>query len=165
METPDLSNYFSFYSLPLAYEIEMSKLKQAYLVKSKLFHPDLFQAEPEMQITAITVSSFNNKAYKVLKNNINRAQYLIDVLNPDVQVKENLPQMFLMEMLDLNETIDEIENDVEKKASITSIIENRKEEIESNIETMAINLDYKNLQIELLKHKYLVRLEERVQLY
>ncbi len=87
------------------------------------------------------------------------------MLNPDAQVKENLPQMFLMEMLDLNETIDEIENDVEKKASITSIIENRKEEIESNIETMAINLEYKNLQTELLKHKYLVRLEERVQLY
>lgn len=165
METPDLSNYFSFYSLPSTYEIDMSKLKQAYLEKSKLFHPDLFQAEPDMQITAITVSSFNNKAYKVLKNNISRAQYLIDVLNPDAHIKENLPQMFLMEMLDLNETIDEIENDADKKIYISSIIENRKEEIESNIETLANNEDYKNLQIELLKHKYLVRLEERVQLY
>ena len=79
LEKPNTANYFAFYDFPIKYDLDDSLLKQAYLSKSKLYHPDFYSDNFEDQAIAIGASSFNNNAYKTLNNPILRAQYIVDL--------------------------------------------------------------------------------------
>jgi len=60
LEKPNTSNYFAFYELPVAFAIDEPALKQLYLNKSKVYHPDFYSDNIEDQAIAIATSSFNN---------------------------------------------------------------------------------------------------------
>lgn len=157
---PNTNNYFQFYGLEEKFEIDTVELRKLYLEKSKEFHPDFYGDNAEAQNTAIAISSYNNLAYKILNNDINRAQYLLDTINNREDNKATLPQSFLMEMMELNESIDEM--DETKKPAIRKEIESLKQSTLENIKSAAIVKDWENCRIAVLKWKYLERLELRL---
>ena len=164
MEKANLTDYFKFYEIEAQYVLDLNLLKEAYISKSKTFHPDVFREDAQMQHQALLVSSYNNKAYNTLKNDISRAQYLVD-LNLH-QTKEDsklvLPNDFLMDMMDLNESIDDLNDSNRDKEQIAQQIANLKSNIKSEINQFAEQSNWQNLQISLMKWKYLLRLEERI---
>ena len=161
LERPNTNNYFLFYGLEEKYELDKTLIKNCYLEKSKLYHPDFYGDDAQAQNIAIASSAYNNLAYKTLSNDIRRAQYLLDLkLNQSEQSKQ-LPQDFLMDMMDINERIDELEAGAEAK--IIQDIQNLKTQLMENIHTSARAEQWMETQIALLKWKYIERLENRLQ--
>jgi molecular chaperone HscB len=161
LERPNTNNYFLFYGLEEVFDIDKAVLKNCYLDKSKLYHPDYYGDDPQAQNIAVASSSFNNIAYKTLSNDIRRAQYLVELKLSHGDDNIKLPQEFLMDMMEINELIDEA--DENSKPSIDTQIEKLKSELLETIKTKAIEALWLETQIAVLKWKYIERLETRMQ--
>jgi molecular chaperone HscB len=164
IERPDTGNYFSFYGMQQSFDFDPAKLKTAFLEKSKQFHPDFYTNDPESQNIALAVSAYNNQAYKILGNDISRAQYLVGLHLGHEDEKQQLPNMFLMEMMDLNEAIDELgfAKDEAKATQLRAEINALKDNTLSEIKKSASGADWPATQIGILKWKYMERLEVRM---
>ncbi|WP_235299186.1 Fe-S protein assembly co-chaperone HscB [Portibacter marinus] len=167
-------NYFEFYNLPVSLSIDEALLKQRFYANSKQFHPDFFTLDGvEKQMEALEQSTLNNTAYKTLIDFDKRLRYLLKLKGILKEEGDNqIPQEFLMEMMDVNEAVmelqfdfnqsklDQLEKDVDDtkkrlKAGISEIIPKSDEEMSES--------DYELLKEFYLKNKYLKRLEENIE--
>lgn len=104
-------NYFAFFNLPVAFQVDEAALKRAFLLNSKKFHPDFHTlADDAQQAEMLELSSLNNEAYKTLADPDRRMRHVLELKNLLAEEGENkLPQDFLMDMMDINEAIMELE--------------------------------------------------------
>ena len=115
-------NYFELFSMPVSFKPDKSLLKQKFYEVSRKFHPDFFgNATEAEQAEALETSSLINTAYKILTDDDATIKYLLQqkqLLEDDE--KYNLPQDFLMDMLDINDAADEAKSS-DNAASIKNI--------------------------------------------
>lgn len=170
-----LPNYFDFYDLPIQFNPDLNAIKSKFYAYSKQYHPDFFANENEdKQQEVLDLSTLNNKAYQVLSNPQKRLKYVLE-LKGVVETDEGyqLPQSFLMEMMDVNEALMdlEFEPDVAKLNQVYADVE----EIEQNLERELLNLTHefdtqKNNEEQTLlsikdlyyRQKYIHRIRERL---
>ncbi len=122
-------NYFDFYEIPISFNPSQEVIKQKFYALSKKYHPDFYINESqEKQDEILELSTLNNKAFQVLKDDQKRLHYIL-ALKGQLVEGENyaLPQSFLMEMMEVNEALMELEFDAdaaklnELKAQISQI--------------------------------------------
>lgn len=170
-------DYFAFYGLPVTFNPDAALIKQKFYQLSKTYHPDFYINESEeKQAEVLELSTVNNKAYQVLSNPQKRLQYILE-LKGQLKEGENytLPQDFLMEMMDVNESlmdlqfdpdaarlsalkaeVNEIESGITSKiASLTASFESEAAEAQNEILAAIKDLYYRN--------KYLYRIRESIQ--
>lgn len=105
------NDYFTFYDLPVQFNPDLNAVKAKFYELSKKYHPDFYANESdEKQQEVLNLSTINNKAYQTLTDPHKRLRYILE-LKGVVQANENyqLPQLFLMEMMDVNEAIMDME--------------------------------------------------------
>jgi molecular chaperone HscB len=164
LERPATDNYFAFYGLTPAFAIDADVLKKLYLEKSRQYHPDFFNDDPVAQNVAIEVTAFNNKAFKVLNNPVDRIKYLVQI-NSDKEDNKTLSQDFLMDMLDLNEQIDELSFAEDKeplRATLTTAIDEQHQQLMAILIQLVEKNEWGAAKDELLKLAYLERLKVRI---
>ncbi len=157
---PDTRDYFSFYGLEQKFAIDSAQLKNLFLEKSKQYHPDYFTADAAAQNIAVSATAYNNLAYKTLGSEVSRASYLLQLKSGQDDKNHQLPQAFLMEMMELNEAIDELNDS--NRYDIEDQIHAMKTVCLDNIRQYATEEMWNNLQMEILKWRYLERLENRM---
>ncbi len=110
-----MQNYFQFYDIAESFLLDEKLIKQKYYQLSRAFHPDFHAgASPEKQQEILTTSTLNTNAYRTLSDADARMQYILEQNGLLEEGKNNeLPNDFLMEMMDLNEQIMELEFDFE----------------------------------------------------
>ncbi len=165
-------NYFEFFNISVSFNPDLSILKQAYFAKSKEYHPDFFtNATLEEQNHALQQSSFNNTAYKVLSNEHSRFKYILELgglIGQDI--KEEMPQEFLLEMMDFNEELMDLQFDFqeEKFNKLSSELETIQNSLTQTIEPILKkypNLssdDKQQLKNYYFQSKYLNRLDSNL---
>jgi len=126
-EQKTLPDYFDFYELPVAFHPDLDAVKAKFYAFSKKFHPDFYANESEAkQQEVLDLSTLNNKAYQVLSNPQKRLKYVLE-LKGIVETDEGyqLPQSFLMEMMDVNEALMDLkfEPDAEKLQQVKSEVD------------------------------------------
>lgn len=99
------------YELPVSFKVEEGALKRKFYELSRKFHPDFHAgSSSEEQDRVLELSTLNNKAYQVLTSPLKRIEYVLTLNNLLSEgEKYQLPQSFLMEMMDVNEAIMEQE--------------------------------------------------------
>ncbi|MES2448264.1 MAG: Fe-S protein assembly co-chaperone HscB [Bacteroidota bacterium] len=104
-------NYYELYNLPISFNPDQAIVKQQFYALSKKFHPDFYINESEeKQQEVLEHSTLNNKAFQVLKDPQKRLHYVLELKNQLVEGENYaLPQDFLMEMMDVNETLMDLE--------------------------------------------------------
>ena len=104
-------NYFEFYDIPESFNVDESLVKRKFYELSKTYHPDFYINHPdEKQQEILELSTLNNKAYQVLSNPSKRLEYILQLHNHGLEgEKYQLPQEFLMEMMEVNEALMELE--------------------------------------------------------
>ena len=108
-----MTDYFSFYGLPVSFNPDKAAVKQQFYAMSKQYHPDFYINESEeKQAEVLELSTINNKAYQVLSDPQKRLHYILE-LKGQLTEGENymLPQRFLMEMMDVNEALMDLQFD------------------------------------------------------
>jgi len=106
-------NYYELYDLPVRFSVDEGQVKRKFYELSKAFHPDFHVNEtPEKQQEILQLSTENNKAYQVLSNPLKRIPYVLELHGLlEEGEKYQLPQSFLMDMMDVNEALMELEFD------------------------------------------------------
>ena len=167
-------NHFELFGIPLGFEIDQSLLKRKYYELSKQFHPDKFTLHSEEeQVHALQKSTELNKAYRVLKDKQSRIKYILEYLGVEFnEGNEQVSQEFLMEMMDINETLMELkfDPDIEKQKETLHSINAIKTSLSDEIALVAQKLDFNNpseeqlVQIKdyYLKSQYLKRLVQNL---
>jgi len=100
--------------MPVAYQIDTVRLSKEMKTLQKNLHPDLFslKSKEEQQISD-ELSAFVNKAYAVLQDPMERAEYILSLKGIDSHTREKAITMdteFLMTVMELNERVEEIAN-------------------------------------------------------
>ncbi|ACU05370.1 Fe-S protein assembly co-chaperone HscB [Pedobacter heparinus] len=171
-----MTDYFSFYGLPLSFNPDVTVVKQQFYALSKKYHPDFYINESEeKQAEVLELSTINNKAYQVLSDPQKRLQYILE-LKGLLKEGENyiLPQSFLMEMMEVNETLMDLQFDPDplKLASLTKEVDLVEKAIADDIlkQTVAfetLDAEEQERVLGLIKdlyyrNKYLIRIWESI---
>ena len=124
-------NYFDLYELPVSFNPDQQVIKQKFYALSKTYHPDFYINESqEKQDEVLELSTLNNKAFQVLKDEQKRLHYILELKGQLIEGENySLPQDFLMEMMDVNEAIMDLELDAEE-AKLNALV-NQISEIEN----------------------------------
>jgi molecular chaperone HscB len=119
-----MSDYFAVFDLPRALTLDTSELQKRFYARSREWHPDRFaNRAPAEQQQALDVTSSLNDGYRVLRDPVQRAEYLLKLEGFDIgeQRSDNVPPELLEEVFELNimledaaENRDELEQAREK---------------------------------------------------
>ena len=108
LESTDKGTPFVIFGLERAWDIDRKDLRRRLLRLQRLVHPDHAGDTDQAQEAAATL----NHAHEVLADPSLRANLLLRLLGgPDESAERKMPQDFLMEVLEWNETLDEITED------------------------------------------------------
>ncbi|WP_423147321.1 iron-sulfur cluster co-chaperone HscB C-terminal domain-containing protein [Rubrolithibacter danxiaensis] len=138
-------NYFELYELPVAFNINEQQVKRKFYELSKKFHPDYFINESEeKQQEILDLSTLNNKAYQVLSSFRKRIEYVLELNNLVAEgEKYQLPQDFLMEMMEVNEALMELELDAGETElkKVSAQVNTIEKELQGEFEALAAKFD------------------------
>ncbi len=167
-----MTNYFKLFNIGESFIVNAAELKRQFLLLSKQYHPDFFVAASDSEKEeALQLSASINKAYKILSNVNSTIEYVL-ALNGILEKDEkyNLPQDFLMEMMEINEQLIDakLDNDVATLETLRTQISNLQTKIyapiKDYIETYNENLYSQEGMLQVkeyyFKMKYLERLKE-----
>ncbi|KAL1963841.1 hypothetical protein VTN77DRAFT_7772 [Rasamsonia byssochlamydoides] len=129
---PDVTNYYTVFPETLPdgpppnspFEIPLPALRREFLKLQALAHPDKFPPGPAKQ-RAEALSARINEAYRTLADPLHRAQYLlhqwhgIDVTAEDGAAKHALDPETLIEVLEVQETIEDLADVPKDEAEAT----------------------------------------------
>lgn len=168
--------YFNLFDLQPSLTLDESKLRRSYYELSKGTHPDYFtQMGKNVQEEKLEESSLLNDAYKTLKDRDSRIRYILKEKGMLEEGKQQVPQEFLMEMMDINEALMELEMDFDEKSYERSMNDIRAFEmaLDSNFENIVTLWEeakggvipdavYEELKDYYLKNRYLLRIKENL---
>ena len=100
-----MKNFFTLFSLPQIFAIDLTDLEKKYLTFQTKFHPDKSSSDD------ISKSIEVNEAYKILSDDFLRASHLLQLKNIDILHDEKavkVDQATLFEILELQEKISEL---------------------------------------------------------
>ncbi|MCC6410994.1 MAG: Fe-S protein assembly co-chaperone HscB [Saprospiraceae bacterium] len=167
--------YFEFYGLPQTLNLDEGQLRRLFYQKSKEHHPDVHTlANEDVQAQNLDLASFNNDAYRTLSNPTLRLKYVLQLhgLLGDEKQLTKLPADFLMEMMELNETMAdlEFEPNPEKLNKLNRDVDELEQSLDNQINTLLLQWsietnqpgDLEKLQDYFLKKRYLLRIRENL---
>ena len=104
-------NYFAWFDLPVAFQINQEALASRYRELQRQYHPDRFAHHPDEQQKAVQWSAQLNTAYDILNNEVKRASYLLELSGRPISLNTSIADTdFLMSQLELREQLDEAES-------------------------------------------------------
>lgn len=107
----EAETYFDLFGLPCRYALELDELERRYREASRKWHPDRFGRAPAQErVKVLKRATDFNEAYRVLKSDARRAEYLLKLQGIDLGAEESgrQPAMdpeFLDEVLELREML------------------------------------------------------------
>jgi len=142
--------------------LDLDELQQNYRTLQKKLHPDRFhrKSEKEKSFSRDQSASLNN-AFKVLSNDLLRAQYLLSLNGVDVlaEGKNLVDPVVLSEILESREELDSSE----KLEEVTQIAQNNEQKYNQTVETLKQNFesnDFEAAKRNTIYLQYLSKIKE-----
>jgi molecular chaperone HscB len=96
------------FGLVPTWSVDREALRVQLLALTRRVHPDYFVSDDEQRALAERNTAELNAAYDVLDDDFRRADWLVRAQGgPDEKAERQMPQAFLMEVLEWNEALDE----------------------------------------------------------
>jgi molecular chaperone HscB len=155
-------NHFQLFHVPKRYNVNEHQLDTKYKQLQMLLHPDRFEnkSEVERKLSAVQ-SSLVTHAYQTLKNPKLRAEYLLSLEGQKVD-ESDVDQMFLMEVMEMNEILNEEEVSQSQLKQYMRENEAMKEQVGKEFSDSMLNKDYVNARKSAAKLNYLVRIRDTI---
>ena len=120
-------DFFEVLGVPRKFHLPTEELEQRYLALSKQLHPDRFaQASPRERLMAVQKTTELNDAYRVLRDRVKRATYILkreglDVADERGAVKAS--PALLGAMMELNEELSEAAGNEARARTLAARVE------------------------------------------
>lgn len=126
--------------------LDRDDLQKRLLRFTRLLHPDFFAtAESAERERAERGTALVNRAHEVLVDDVARADWLVNHLaGPSEQEERQMPQAFLMEVLEWNETLEEARESAlgsDERAALPAFAERLRAERAEILESLGDKLD------------------------
>ena len=170
-------NYFELYDLPVSFSPDADAVKSKFYELSRKYHPDRYTMAPDAErAEVLRMAAMNNDAYKTLSNADATMAYILKLNNLlEDEEKYNLPPDFLMEMMELNETVSQWEMEPEDEAikkEVTGMMDGEVDGWNEEVLPLIAKFNAGNTSKELLleikdyyfRKKYLLRIQQRIKL-
>ncbi len=166
--------YFEFYDIPVSFQVDESSLRRIFYQNSKKFHPDFHTlSDAAQQAEMLEKASLNNEAYQTLSDPDKRMRYILQISGLlEDEGKQQIPQAFLMEMMEINEGLMELELDFDDKQYKTTLeavnaLENNLDQgiqptLKSYTHESGTKVDLEAVLEYFLKKRYLLRIRENL---
>jgi molecular chaperone HscB len=125
-----MRTFFDVLGVPRAFHLDGRELEARYLALSRELHPDRHvRKTPRERLLAVTRTTELNDAYRALKRDIPRAEYLLKLEGLDVADEKSssvkTDRALLMDMMELNEQLSEAQasGDAAAVAALTRRVE------------------------------------------
>lgn len=117
-----MQNPFELFDLPVSLFLDKKELRKRFIEIQQEAHPDFGQEDD--------ISEKANEAFSVLKDDEKRALSILS-LNTSINANDNkLSPDFLMEMMDLSDSIEEVRGlESDQQLKVRSAIERQREEL------------------------------------
>lgn len=106
-----IPDYFEFFGLERDLAIDLDHLQKQFYALSRLLHPDRYTRRSEQEKHySLQASSILNDAYRVLRDPIRRAEYVLKEAGFEIghQRNKDVPPELLEEVFELNMALDEL---------------------------------------------------------
>jgi molecular chaperone HscB len=136
---PPGTDYFTALGLPRRLQIDLRELERRYHDLSRRFHPDFFQTAPTRErLTSLQNSALINKAYRILRDPLTRAEYLAQLeAGTGTEIKAEAPQALFEEILELNELLSDYRlGDPDDQSALRPQLEAKEQEFRSEYEAL-----------------------------
>jgi molecular chaperone HscB len=105
------ADYFAVFELPHTLTVDQAALQEKFYALSRRYHPDRYAARPASeQQHALDLTAMLNDAYRVLRDPVQRAEYLLKQEGFDIgeQRSKDVPPELLEEVFELNVMLEEL---------------------------------------------------------
>lgn len=163
-----MSQHFTLFQLEPAFDIDTAALEQTYRSLAARFHPDRHAAASVFeQKQAMMMASAVNEAYRILKNPIDRAAYLLEQHNIHADSPEHtsFPPEFLMQQMEWRETLEEAraQNNQAALLALEADIQAEQNTLLSALQTAFKQTDYHNAANLVRQGRFLNKLRQEIQ--
>ena len=163
-------NYFELFEIPIQLKTDAASLSKKFFELSRKYHPDYYvNGSPEAQGMALENSALLNKAFKTFQNPDETIKYVLQLKGLlEEEEKYELPPVFLMEVLEINEQLMDMDQpgsfrlgsriaelQSEIYAPVKEIVENYKDDLTTEKELLQVKEYY-------YKKKYLDRIRSQL---
>jgi molecular chaperone HscB len=127
-------NYYDFFEIPHHLSLDLKDLEQRFYALSRKWHPDRFvRAGADQRQEALDASALLNDGYRVLRDPIQRANYLLKENGFDIgeQQSKEVPPELLEEVFELNMALEE--SDTEAIAGARTRFEKMQQAIDEDL--------------------------------
>ena len=164
-------NYFELFEMPISLTIDKKYTQDKYFELQKKYHPDFFSNENEAEQDAVLEkSSLINKAYDTFQNENETMKYVLQLKNLlEDEEKYQLPPEFLAEMMELNESLMDVEDSSleEAQTKISQLEKHLYDKVQNIIEYYSEDTTTGEQLLQVkdynYKKKYLNRILERLE--
>lgn len=100
-------NYFELFEIPVGPSVDKTIVSRNFLQLQKKYHPDFYTGAGETeQEEILQLSADINKAYKIFQQPDKTIEYFLQISGlMEQEEKFQLPNDFLMEMMEINESL------------------------------------------------------------
>jgi molecular chaperone HscB len=105
-----MKNHFELFGLAPAYALDAEALERAWREVQARVHPDRFARAGDAERRAsIQWSTRANEAYRMLKDPVERARYLLELhgVDPEFETNTAMPEEFLARQMELREALED----------------------------------------------------------
>ena len=101
---------FDVFGLPVSARLDRSGLRKQLLKLQRLLHPDFHGAGGEAMVGIAEHNTAEvNAAFELLRDEAKRTSWIVEYLGgPSESTERQMPQAFLMEVMEWNETMEEL---------------------------------------------------------
>ncbi len=104
------ADYFATFSLPRRLTVDVADLERRYYALSRELHPDLFSdRSPAEQAASLRLTALVNRAYKTLKDPVQRALYWLELHGESLgRDNERVPPALAARVFEVQEQLEEL---------------------------------------------------------
>ena len=138
METDNFNfeqNYFELFDLAVSCEIDSQLLREKFMLLQRQYHPDRFASSSDTdRRLAVQIAAHINGAHQTLDSPLKRAEYCLQLagLSTDSETDAKMEPAFLMQQMELRETLEEIPTASDPYKALDSA----RDDIDSQIQSM-----------------------------
>lgn len=135
--------HFELFELPVSFELDLQDLSQRYRELQRAAHPDKFaNASDHERRLSVEKAAAINEAYQTLKSPQQRARYMLELqsVSFDDEKDTALDSAFLMEQIELRESLSELNQSDDPLASLNQIMADIKKRISTVLEEISRKL-------------------------
>jgi molecular chaperone HscB len=138
-------DYFSYLGLKKQLNLDIDDLEKRFYEMSRKYHPDYHTNgdEIEKEISEER-TSFLNSAYRILRDPIQRAKYLLQLEWGEIPKEDKkVPPELLMEIMELQEKLQEekTEEDIGRKKELKKVLNRISDDLKNKLDSMNVELN------------------------